>query len=306
MGTWGIGFSQNDVGNEVSHYYINMLKLGKKDDEALRCVLENNSEYLSDSDDMIDFWLSLGSTMLEYGRMTDDVKEKVLYIIVNSNDSARWVGEQAIERRKLIDEFKKRIIIGNLEYKEVKKLKPRLPKVFPNEVYIYKLVANDYENTLFYGKYLLLLVDEWIIDDCRIKGLGDKSPLIYLKISDVIPCDEASVDKLPFFSMLHRSHYYYGGNKKIDEGKKILLQDEKRIQMNSDGFSKIKNEINLWGVFDFERDVNAIGLYRNKTWDKERYDPIEGYWKGQSCSWKMLNRDLAICFDSIAKYGFDE
>ena len=101
MGTWGPGIFQNDVADDLKRVYIEKLKLGKSDDEALSETISYLADYAEDEEDSIDFWLGLASVMFDYGRLTDPIKKKALQIIDSSVDLERW-DECDKKRRQVI------------------------------------------------------------------------------------------------------------------------------------------------------------------------------------------------------------
>ena len=90
MGTWGTGIFQNDIGDDVKTSYINKLKLGKNSEKALEELISENQEVLQDSEENFDFWFALSSVMYDYGRLTENVKNKVLAMIDSEEELNRW------------------------------------------------------------------------------------------------------------------------------------------------------------------------------------------------------------------------
>ncbi len=233
MGTWGPGIFQNDVADDLKRVYIEKLKLGKSDDEALSETISYLADYAEDEEDSIDFWLGLASVMFDYGRLTDPIKKKALQIIDSSVDLERWDECDKKRRQVIIVELKDKLNSEQPERKKVSVAKRKIPEIKPNDIWCFKLKGDN-------PYYVLILVDSWIKYDLRVDNLGDQCPIIYIKISDHIPDDIEEVDNMPFFC----SDSYLWRN--IDKC-------EKRVVMNHRGFNKIKSRLSFIGNFSFHR-----------------------------------------------------
>ena len=100
MGTWGTGIFQNDIADDVKTTYINKLKMGKSDENALNETISENTDFLSDSEDSLDFWFALSSIMYDYGRLNEEIRCKVIALLESNNDSERWT-EKENKKRKI-------------------------------------------------------------------------------------------------------------------------------------------------------------------------------------------------------------
>ncbi len=81
MGHWGSGLYQNDVSSDVRETYLQILKDINNNLKATNIVIDQYSDYISDDEDCIYFWLSLADTQWCIGRLLPNVKEKALYQI---------------------------------------------------------------------------------------------------------------------------------------------------------------------------------------------------------------------------------
>ena len=121
MGAWGPGLYQDDVTCDVKDDYLDWLRTGASNEEALSNVIDFNQDLIEDEEDGPLFWFALADTQWKYGRLTDFVKEKALEYIKCGSDLERWKYDRA--------QYKKRqIVIANLE----KKL--RLPQPKPKKI----------------------------------------------------------------------------------------------------------------------------------------------------------------------------
>ena len=77
MGTWGAKLYQDDLALDIKEDYIEKLKSGKTNEEALNEILEMYEESIEDEEEGPIFWLVLADTMWKVGRLTKTVKEKL-------------------------------------------------------------------------------------------------------------------------------------------------------------------------------------------------------------------------------------
>ena len=63
MGIWGIRLYQNDIALDTKEEYIQLLRDGNSEDEALKKVLSKNKDIIEDKIDGPVFWLALAETM---------------------------------------------------------------------------------------------------------------------------------------------------------------------------------------------------------------------------------------------------
>lgn len=74
MGTWEAEIFRNDVSEDVMTDYKNKLKIGRTDEDALKELLAESEEYLTDDEDKFDFWFGLALIMSDLGRLTMKLK----------------------------------------------------------------------------------------------------------------------------------------------------------------------------------------------------------------------------------------
>ncbi len=96
MGTWETEIFRNDVSESVMTDYKNKLKIGKTDDDALKKILDENEEYMSDDEDKFDFWFGLALAMSDLGRLTDEVKNTAVKLIDCGGDLFRFEDNKSV------------------------------------------------------------------------------------------------------------------------------------------------------------------------------------------------------------------
>ena len=276
MGTWGVGLFQNDVALEVKDSYIKKLQMGKTNDEAYNETFYELNEMVGDIDDKIDFWLALASLMYDYGRLTPDVKNEALEIINSKTDEDRWDDKDKKKRNQVIESLKEKLLSQQPDEVKVRRIKKRVPKINPNEIYYIKLDNEDYRNDYFYNYFVYILVDSWTEYDNRIIGLGDEHALIYLKISDHAVSNFKELDSLPFFNFA------------LNVDNEIKKFEDKRILIDNQGFSNIKKTLIYFGTYSFQREPYEM-VFRWGEW-KSVYVNYKGEneWNGKSALWPHL------------------
>ena len=240
MGTWGVGIFQNDIGDDIKTEYINKLKLGKNSENIFEELMSENRELLNDPDDACDFWLALSSVMYDYGRLTDNVKNKALEIIESEDEIMRWAGTDVNKRKKELIKLKEKLTSEPMLEKKVTVLKKYMTKWKANEIYYAKV--KDICKSENEG-FVIFLVHDTIEYDLRINGLGDILPITYMKYSETEPNNIDDIDNISFiknYTLQNIPHY--------------------RFLWISDGFKKVNSKFVFLGSKDFERPDNNIEM----------------------------------------------
>ena len=258
MGTWGIGIFQNDVADNVKTVYVNKLKIGKSDEEALEELIAENTELLSDNEDALDFWLALSSVMYDYGRLNEKVRTKALALIESDDDSERWTEKENSKRKCELEKLKTKLCSEMPARKKVAVTKKFECKWNKNDIYFAEIKAicdSDREG------YFILCVADKVKFDVRIKGLEDILPVTYLKFSPELPDNIKEIDDLPFIM-----------NCKRDDS------EEYRFLWLYDGFSRIKSKFVFSGNYDFRRpDKKDTLSFDDKLYIMENWHNIAQY-----------------------------
>ncbi len=294
MGAWGVKIYQNDIALEVKSIYVNQLKMGASNDIAVANTYIELKKYINNIDDNVDYWLALASIMQEYGRLCIDVKNKALEILSSNVDIDRWSDKDKKLRLKELADLKNRLLSPPLEEKKVTVIKRQVPSINPNDIYYFVLNDDYLQNDYFYGYYVYVLVDSWIIKDHRIKGLEDRQALIYLKISDCLAESFEKIDSLPFF------------NKNPQINLEITDREDKRIEMHNSRFSVIKKRLNYVGNFDFTRETRSE-VERCGGWENV-YINVDGVsvWNGKFSTWDtLIKQDIVYKLRKMKKNSTD-
>lgn len=242
MGTWGTGIFQNDIADDVKTDYFNKLKMGKSDEDALSEIISENSDFLHDSEDSLDFWFALASLMFDYGRLNEEVKCKAISLLESEKDSERWTEKENKKRKIELEKLKTKMYSEIPPRKKVAVTKKFVTPWKRNDIYWAK--SEDICKDCSYKGYVVILVDGVVEFDTRIKGLGDLLPVTYVKVCDSLPDDISIINDLPF--IVH------------DRSASDHEMKEYRFLWTNDGFRNLKSKFHFLQAYDFNRPANNM------------------------------------------------
>ena len=94
MGAWGTALYSNDTASDIRGDYVDLLRRGNSNEEALKKLMEKNRYCIGDEEEEPLFWYALADTLWNYGRLTPEVKKKALYFLNHPEaELARWEDE---------------------------------------------------------------------------------------------------------------------------------------------------------------------------------------------------------------------
>ena len=99
MGVFGVKIYEDDIALDVKEEYLEKLKKGIEDEIALKEIIKEYKDYISDIDDGPVFWIALADTMWNEGRLTEEVKKEALNAI--DKNLIRWKDEVDEKEYKL-------------------------------------------------------------------------------------------------------------------------------------------------------------------------------------------------------------
>lgn len=237
MGSWGVGIFQNDIADEIKDCYINKLKSGKNDKEALAETIRENSEMISEDDDKFDFWFALSSITFDYGRITDEIKTTALELIESGDDLKRWDSKADQRKRSVqLEKLREKLLSETPPPKKVRIIKPTICPWKKNEIYLYKLDSEIYRSTEFYNSYMIILVDSLLDMSFYVEDVIDRYPITYLKLTKEIPQSIQEINSLEFIANQEDEYRFFWCGSSLKNSKKHLI---------------------YWGEYDFERKVNS-------------------------------------------------
>lgn len=220
MGAWGTGLYCDDVAQDIKDDYIEQLKTGKTDEEALKYIIESNKYLLDDEDDGPVFWFALADTLWNLGRLDDFVKEKAMYYLNEGGNLRKWKLEnpkESIKREKVLNDLYNKLNTIQPEKKRISKRKLYKCEWKIGDVFAYPLLSNEAKDNGLYGRYIILIkVGEvtWypghVIPIVRIKITKDNQLPNSAEEIDMLEYVQISID---FKNRCDKQLYkQYGGN----------------------------------------------------------------------------------------------
>lgn len=99
MGAWGVAILSNDIAEDISFIYKDLLGDKYSNEDASKIVI---NEFLNDLDDdeITTFWLSLALIQWKLGRLQEDVKTKALHIIESGIDLEHWEEDLKVKKKR--------------------------------------------------------------------------------------------------------------------------------------------------------------------------------------------------------------
>ncbi|WP_088012849.1 hypothetical protein [Gottfriedia acidiceleris] len=164
MGAWGVAILSDDIAEDVSLRYKDLLGDNYSSEEASRLVIDEFQNEL-DEEEITAFWLSFALIQWKLGRLQDEVKYKALQIIDSGNDLVRWEEDPKLKKKRqaVLLKLKEQL---NLPQPQAKKV----PKRFITDTYLKAGDAISYQ--LLSGNYIILkvigIIEQWN---------GDRYPL---------------------------------------------------------------------------------------------------------------------------------
>lgn len=164
MGVWGAAILSDDIAEDVSFKYKDLLGENYSSEEASKRVIEEFQNEL-DSEEITAFWLSFALIQWKLGRLQEEVKNKAIEIIDSGVDLERWEEDPKLmkKREAVLLKLKEQLHSPQPQAK-------RVPKRFVTNTFLkagdaisYELVSRDF----------IILKVIGIIE----QGTGDRYPL---------------------------------------------------------------------------------------------------------------------------------
>lgn len=164
MGVWGLAILSDDIAEDVSIRYKDLLGESYSSEDASKVVIKEFQNEL-DHEDMIVFWLSFALIQWKLGRLQKEVKNKAIEIIDSGVELERWEEDPKLlkKREAVLLKLKERLYSPQPQAK-------RVPKRFVTDTFLKAGDAISYE--LVSGDFIILKVIG-IIE----QGTGDNYPL---------------------------------------------------------------------------------------------------------------------------------
>lgn len=274
MGAWGTGLYQDDDTCDIKEEYLNYLRIGKTNEEALQEVISDNKEMIKDDEIGPLFWLALADTQWKYGRLTNDIRDRALEVIDSGKDLERWKEDKKLfqKRKKVLEKLKEKLNTKQPSEKKISKIKFERVNWKVGDIILYQILNEDFKEHRWYKKYVLL------------KVMGTR---------------KINVGSLPRNKYYHENElvslYNWIGDKEIDERKiddlKIIFLQEETVygpdirlvgkyhltkrELKKLNCKVIKNDMNNLYTEELEKKYPRYYWYNIKNFDWEVIDALE-------------------------------
>lgn len=199
MGIWGTGIFSNDFALDLKTDYKEALSVGLNDREAFEYI----KPYLEDVDDedFCSIWCGLALTMWQTGRLTEEIKTKVIDIIDDGGDIWLWQESGAsikeIEKRKKVLYSTKETLLSPM--KEKAKFSKPFKFICPwksGDVVLYKIDNNGSAESR-YAAFCIISVNH---KSHRIQDLEEDT--MYVVFHNKLFLQEITMSSIKRFSLL--------------------------------------------------------------------------------------------------------
>ncbi|MDQ0483082.1 hypothetical protein [Guptibacillus hwajinpoensis] len=157
MGAWGVAILSDDIAEDISLRYKDLLGDNYSSEEASKVVIDEFDSEL-DEEEITTFWLSFALIQWKLGRLQDEVKVKALQVIDSGDDLIRWDEDPKLKQKRetVLLKLKEQL---NSTQPEAKKVRKR----FISETFLEAGDAISYR--LLSESYIILkvigILEEW-------------------------------------------------------------------------------------------------------------------------------------------------
>lgn len=241
MGAWGPGLYQDDVTCDIKEEYVNWLKIGKTNEEAMAEMIVRNEDCIEDVEEGPLFWFALADTQWKYGRLHPDVKEIAIEYIKSGVDLERWKENKKMypKRKKVLSDLEKKLSSPQPPEKKVSKLVLDKAAWEVGDVLLYQIHNEDEMDKKWNNKYVLFRVigrSETNIGSLPMKEYHHEQSIVslYNWVGEKEP-DLERIKDLPFaldenvFRKIVPSQFTFSFNKRELKklNFKVILKDDK-------------------------------------------------------------------------------
>ncbi|MGG4489833.1 hypothetical protein [Metabacillus idriensis] len=99
MGAWGVAILSNDIAEDVSLRYKDLLSENYSSEESSKIVIDEFQNELGE-DEITAFWLSFSLIQWKLGRLQNEVKYMALQIIDSGDDLLLWEEEPKLKKKR--------------------------------------------------------------------------------------------------------------------------------------------------------------------------------------------------------------
>ena len=211
MGAWGVSILSNDIAEDISFIYKDLLGDKYSNEDASKIVI---NEFLNDLDDdeITTFWLSLALIQWKLGRLQEDVKTKALHIIESGIDLEHWEEDLKVKKKRevVLLKLKDQLNSPQPETKKVRKRFVSETKLKAKDAISYQLKSGDFIILKVIG-----IIEEWTgnryplfeLCDWKGKNIPPREAINKLKIKkEIYSVNEQISNKIAIFTSGKRDH----------------------------------------------------------------------------------------------------
>ena len=217
MGVFGVKIYEDDIALDVKEEYLEKLRKGIEDKTALKEIIKEYKDYISDIDEGPVFWIALADTMWKVGRLTEKVKREALNAI--DKNLIRWKKETNEKEYKLREKellkFKdkintempsRKIYIKKEKRYSTKNISKSKFQWKIGEIYAYKLESDKAKELNINNKFLLFRK----IDEARY-GASTKAAIVYTQITKdcQLPKEKNEIQDLEYIIISNEGNVRY-------------------------------------------------------------------------------------------------
>lgn len=158
MGAWGTSLYANDSACDIRGDYVDKLKHGKSNEDAVSELMLANQSILEDEEEAPLFWFALADTQWNYGRLLPEVKEKALYFLSQDKELARWQesGQKQLQEWKTtLAALEQKLTRPQPPEKKISKYRIYRCKWKLGDVFAYQFTGEYSKEKRFQGQYVI-------------------------------------------------------------------------------------------------------------------------------------------------------
>jgi hypothetical protein len=224
MGRWGPKIYEDDLTQDIKEDYKRLLQQGKTNEETINEILSSYEEEIKDIDEGPVFWIAFADTLWDYGRLTEEIKEKAIQEIELGNNLNRWKEEGTLKEYKIrereLEKLKEKLNKPMPKEKKIIKLKKEIEvqqedkyKWKIGDTYAYKITSKETKDNNLIGRYIILRkVDEY--ESNKIY----ETPILYIQITNnnQLPTKKEELEKLEYIIAINEGNIRHQYRMRID------------------------------------------------------------------------------------------
>lgn len=231
MGAWGTSLYANDSACDIRSDYVDKLKRGKSNEDAMRELIEENCDIIEDVEEGPLFWFALADTQWDFGRLLPEVKEKAIYFLLQDKELQRWRNsgkKNVIAWKKTLETLKDKLESPQPAIKKVSQYRLYKCKWKLGDVFAYQFSSDYSAEKGFEGYYTII---RKVSEDTWWPGHIVPVVQIYKYICNSMP----SIDNLLNLDLLPTHNYLETVNSSntVTYNIKLITESEKVIPISN-------------------------------------------------------------------------